>query len=69
MESIKKENNRDIISAFIAVPWQLILFATGMVMVFREWNTFFILFTVLLILSFLLYKIWYKNLDANGAQK
>ena len=67
--AISKENKRDIISAIIAVPWQLVLFATAMVVVFKEWDTFFILFFILVILSYFLYQVWYKNLDAKGEEK
>lgn len=67
--SIKKENRRDIISGFISVPWQLTLFATAMVVVLRDWSTFIILFFILTILSYLLYTVWYKNLDTNGEKR
>lgn len=67
--AIKKENRRDIISAFIAVPWQLLLFATAMLLVLRE-NEILIYASVLLaILSFLLYKIWFKNLDTESEER
>lgn len=67
--SIKKENKRDIISGFISVPWQLTLFATAMVVVLRDWTTFTILFFILTVLSYLLYTVWYKNLDTNGEKR
>lgn len=67
--SIKKENRRDIISGFISVPWQLTLFATAMVVVLRDWSTFIILFFILTILSYLLYTVWYKNLDTYGEKR
>jgi len=67
--AIKKENRRDIISAFIAVPWQLLLFATAMLVVLRE-NEILIYASVLLaILSYLLYKIWFKNLDTESEER
>lgn len=67
--AIKKENRRDIISAFIAVPWQLLLFATAMLVVLRENEMLLYASVLLAILSFLLYKIWFKNLDTESEER
>ncbi|GMU90534.1 MAG: sodium:solute symporter [Chlorobiota bacterium] len=67
--AIKKENRRDIISALIAVPWQLLLFATAMLVVLRENEMLLYASVLLAILSFLLYKIWFKNLDTESEER
>lgn len=67
--AIKKENRRDIISAIIAVPWQLLLFATAMLVVLRENEMLLYASVLLAILSFLLYKIWFKNLDTESEER
>lgn len=68
-ESIKKENRRDILSALIAVPWQLLLFATAMLVVLRESEMLAYAAAILVVLSYLLYKIWFKNLDTEGEER
>jgi len=60
---INAENRRDIISTCIAVPWQLTLFLTGIMLVYKAWEKFIILAIVLVILSILLYKNWFKHLS------
>ncbi len=67
--AIKKENSRDIVSALIAVPWQLLLFATAMLVVLRQNEMLLYASVLLAILSFLLYKIWFKNLDAEREER
>ena len=64
-KSINKENNKDILSTMIAVPWQVVLFMTGMMFMMKNWMNFFILFILLILLSALLYKVWYKKLLAD----
>tara|TARA_B100001250_G_scaffold230261_1_gene197663 strand:- start:887 stop:2191 length:1305 start_codon:yes stop_codon:yes gene_type:complete len=60
---INKENNRDIISIFFAVPWQIVLFLTGMMIIFKQWSNFFNLFLILIILSVGLYWFWFRHLS------
>ncbi len=62
-EKIKSEHRRDIIATFIAVPWQLILFLTMMMIVMQRWDTFGWLSILLVVLSFGLYHFWYKHLS------
>jgi solute:Na+ symporter, SSS family len=62
MAGIKTEHRRDIISVIIAVPWQVCLFLSGMMLIFKRWDTFFILLATLLVLSVLLYYNWYRHL-------
>jgi SSS family solute:Na+ symporter len=60
---INKENRRDIISIIMAVPWQVVLFLTGMSLVLKNWNAFGLLFLLLIALSFGLYHSWFKHLS------
>ncbi|GJQ64811.1 MAG: sodium:solute symporter [Melioribacteraceae bacterium] len=62
-DNINKENRRDIISVIIAVPWQLVLFMTGMTLIMKRWDLFFILAAVLPILTILLYFNWFRHLS------
>lgn len=61
---VDEENKRDIRSIFIAVPWQLTLFLTPMVVVTRQWHLFWPLFGLLIVLSLLLYFGWFRHLSA-----
>ncbi len=63
IEKIDKENKRDIISTFIAVPWQIVLFMFMMNIIFKVWNQFFFLLIILLILSAGLYFNWFRHLS------
>ncbi len=60
---INQENRRDIIAIFFAVPWQVTLFLTGMMIVLKQWTNFINLFGILLILSFGLYWFWFRHLS------
>ena len=59
---IRTETRRDIAGIVIAVPWQLVLFMTPMVMVTKRWDQFFVLLAVLVALSAALYFVWYRHL-------
>ena len=37
---IKKENRRDIIAICFALPWQIVLFLTGMTVILKRWDFF-----------------------------
>ena len=63
MEKINKENRRDILSTFFAVPWQLVLFLTGMAIIFKRWDQFIWLLGILIVLSIGLYFNWYRHLS------
>ena len=63
MAKINQENRRDIIAIFFAVPWQVVLFLTGMMIVLKQWTNFIILFGILIILSFGLYWFWFRHLS------
>jgi solute:Na+ symporter, SSS family len=60
---IKREHRRDILSIFLAVPWQISLFFAGMMLIFRRWDNLLVLLAMLLILSVLLYVNWFRHLD------
>ncbi len=63
LEKIDRENRRDILSTFFAVPWQLVLFLTGMAVIFKRWDEFFWLLIVLVLLSVGLYFNWFRHLS------
>ena len=60
---IKSENTRDIVATVIAVPWQLVLFMTGMMLVMKQWDNFGVLLLVLILLSIGLYFTWFRHLS------
>jgi SSS family solute:Na+ symporter len=41
-DKISAENRRDIIATFFAVPWQIVLFLTGMTIIMQTWLVIFI---------------------------
>jgi len=63
MEKINKENRRDIISTFFAVPWQVVLFLSMMMIIMKSWNTLFVLLGILAVLSVALYFNWFRHLS------
>ena len=62
-QKIQNENRRDILSTFIAIPWQLILFMLGITFMMKRWDTFGILLAVFIMLSIALYFTWFKYLS------
>jgi hypothetical protein len=60
---IQSENRRDIIATLFAVPWMLFLGITPMMVVTKQWAYALICGAVLLILSVILYFLWYKHLS------
>jgi Na+/proline symporter len=63
IEKINKENRRDILSTFFAVPWQVVLFLTGMAFILKSWTQFGVLSVILVILSVGLYFNWFRHLS------
>jgi Na+/proline symporter len=65
IKAINQENRLDIISLFIALPWHFSLFMIGIEIVMKRWDNVAILLFILslLILSFLLYKLWFSRLS------
>ncbi|MEB3215682.1 MAG: sodium:solute symporter [Nostocales cyanobacterium 94392] len=62
-QKIKNENRRDILSTFIAIPWQLTLFMIGITFMMKRWDSFGILLALLIVLSIALYFTWFKYLS------
>lgn len=60
---IAVENRRDIMATFFAVPWMLFLGITPMMVVTKQWTYALICGSILLVLSVVLYFIWYKHLS------
>jgi hypothetical protein len=63
LDQINKENRRDIISTFFAVPWQVVLFLTGMAVILKRWDQFIWLLVILIVLSVGLYFNWFRHLS------
>jgi len=63
LEKVNRENRRDIIATFFAVPWQVVLFLTMMMIVMQRWDSFAWLLVSLVVLSVGLYHFWYKHLS------
>jgi len=61
--SVKQENRRDLRALCVAIPWQLTLFLTPMVMMTKQWTAFFGLLGLLIVLSVALYFVWYRHLS------
>lgn len=63
-QRINRENRRDLFSIFLAVPWQLVLFLLGMMIIFQRWVNFSYLLVVFVILSLGLYFTWFRHLSS-----
>ena len=63
LSEINKENRRDILSTFMAVPWQVVLFLTSMSIILKRWDQFGWLLLLLIILSTGLYFNWFRHLS------
>ncbi len=61
---IDRENRRDKLATFFAVPWQVILFLTGMALIMRSWDQFGWLLLILVALSTGLYFSWFRHLSS-----
>jgi len=61
---INKENRRDILSTFFAVPWQVVLFLTGMALILKRWDELLWLGILLVMLSAGLYFNWFRHLSS-----
>jgi Na+/proline symporter len=60
---INRENRRDILSIFFAVPWQVCLFMMWMVLVMKRFDTFLNLLLIVIVLSVVLYFTWFRHLS------
>lgn len=63
LKQIDQENRRDKISTFFAVPWQVVLFLTGMAIIMKSWTQFAWLLAILAVLSAGLYFNWFRHLS------
>jgi len=59
---INNENRRDMLATLIAIPWQLVLFLMGMMLIMKRWDNFCILLLLFLLLSLGLYFTWFRYL-------
>ena len=60
---VDRENRRDIVSIFMAVPWQIVFFLFMMSLAFKTWNNVAILGLMFAVLSLGLYFTWYRHLS------
>ncbi|MEJ5263093.1 MAG: sodium:solute symporter, partial [Ignavibacterium sp.] len=65
-KNIKSENRRDIIAICFALPWQMVLFLTGMTIVLKRFDLFLYLVIILILLSVGLYYFWFRNLSKDS---
>ena len=63
LDQIDEENRRDKVSTFFAVPWQVVLFLTGMALMMKRWDQFGWLVVILIGLSVGLYFNWFRHLS------
>lgn len=63
LAAIRTENRRDIIATLFAVPWQIVLFLTMMMLVMQRWDNLAWLIALLAALSVALYFTWYRHLS------
>jgi hypothetical protein len=61
---IDRENRRDILSTLIAVPWQLVLFLLGIMLMMKRWENVQILALTFVLLSIGLYFTWFRHLSS-----
>ncbi|MFZ0390523.1 MAG: sodium:solute symporter [Calditrichia bacterium] len=63
LSNINRENRRDIVSTFFAVPWQVVLFLSFMAFIFKRWDQLLWLGLILAVLSVALYFNWFRHLS------
>jgi solute:Na+ symporter, SSS family len=68
MVAVNRENRRDIMSTFIAVPWMLFMGITPMLFVTKQWEYFGYASTLLVVLSVFLYFNWFRHLSKEGME-
>jgi Na+/proline symporter len=61
-ESVRQENKIDIVSLFIALPWQAVLYAMLLFVIIHAWSRFCLSLLIFVALSIALYFVWYKHL-------
>ena len=68
MDAVNRENRRDIMSTFIAVPWMLFMGITPMLFVTKQWEYFGYASALLVVLSVFLYFNWFRHLSKEGME-
>lgn len=71
VDDVRRENRRDLLLLAPACLWQLLLFWTLIALVVRKWVSFSGSFAAVVVLSYILYRYWYRNLkreDTNTVQ-
>jgi solute:Na+ symporter, SSS family len=68
MVAVNRENRRDIMSTFIAVPWMLFMGITPMLFVTKQWEYFGYASALLVVLSVFLYFNWFRHLSREGLE-
>ncbi|MCR4439621.1 MAG: sodium:solute symporter [bacterium] len=61
-DKLRGEHRRDIVSTFMAVPWQLVLFLLWMMVIMHRWDQFKYGLVLLVALSIGLYFTWFRHL-------
>jgi SSS family solute:Na+ symporter len=69
MKKVNRENRRDIVSIFMAVPWQVVMFLTFMMVIMQRWDWFGRLLVIFVILSIGLYFAWFRHLSTEVKMK
>jgi Na+/proline symporter len=69
MKKVNRENRRDIVSIFMAVPWQVVMFLTFMMAIMQRWDWFGRLLVIFVILSIGLYFTWFRHLSTEVKMK
>lgn len=62
-KKVRRENRYDLLLLLPACVWQITLFWMMTTFVVKKWDSFFLSFIVVAVLSFILYRYWYKNLN------
>jgi Na+/proline symporter len=57
-----REAGGDLFNYAVAMIWQLCLFISAMLFVLQQWDTFYLTFSLAVVLSFVLYFTWYRSL-------
>jgi hypothetical protein len=60
---LKKEHRFDILTLFLAVPWQVCLFMMWMALIMKRFHTSVYLIIGVTVISILMYFTWFKRLS------
>lgn len=69
IDSVNRENRRDIFSIFFAVPWQICLFLMWMMLMMKNWTAFGVLIILVTTFSIILYFSWFRFLSAEAPKE